>query len=110
MDIRGSIAGDYLALTVAGGLSPGGAGRTKRPRPPSYDEVTRRKPRRAGPRGYMERSGSRVVTGGGIASRVVGTAAVERMVAGRYEWRDGGLRPMRGARKRHWEECARGDG
>ncbi|MDC0526127.1 hypothetical protein OAO87_03915 [bacterium] len=77
----------------------------------SYDEVTRRKPRRAGPRGYMERSGSRVVVGSGIASRVVGATTVERMVEGRYEWRDGGLRPMRGARKRHWEqEHARGDG
>ena len=52
----------------------------------------------------MERSGTREVVGSGIASRVVGPTAVERMVGGRYEWRDGGLRPMRGARKRHWEE------
>ena len=60
--------------------------------------------------GPEQRSGGRVVVGSGIASRVVGTAAVERMVAGRYEWRDWGLRPMRCARKRHWEESARGDG
>lgn len=51
----------------------------------------------------MERSGSRVVAGSGIAARVVGAAAVERTVGGRYEWRDGGLRPLAGARKRHWE-------
>ena len=31
-------------------------------------------------------------------------AALERVVAGRYEWRDGGLAPVRGARKRYWED------
>ena len=51
----------------------------------------------------MERSGSRVMPGGAIATRVVGAAAVERIVGGRYEWRDAGLRPMSGARKRHWD-------
>ena len=54
----------------------------------------------------MERSGSRVVAGGAIAARVMGAAAVERVVGGRYEWRDGGMRPMTGARKRHWEAHA----
>ena len=43
------------------------------------------------------------VAGGSIAARVVGAAAVERTVGGRYEWRDAGLRPLAGARKRHWE-------
>ena len=51
----------------------------------------------------MERSGSRMAVGSGIAARVVGAAAVERTVGGRYEWRDGGLQPLAGARKRHWE-------
>ena len=51
----------------------------------------------------MDRSGSRMVAGSGIAARVVGAAAVERTVGGQYEWRDGGLRPLTGARKRHWE-------
>ena len=72
----------------------------------SYDEVVRRRPRRTGPRGYLERSGSRVVAGNAIAARVMGTAAVERVVSGRYEWRDSGLRPVAGARKRHWEDHA----
>ena len=45
-----------------------------------------------------------MVASNGIAARVVGAAAVERMAGGRYEWRDGGLRPLTGARKRHWEE------
>ena len=78
--------------------------RAKRPRThASYDEVKRRKPRRVGPRAHMERSGSRVVAGSGIAARLVGAATMERIVGGRYEWRDGGLRPLAGARKRCWE-------
>ena len=52
----------------------------------------------------MERSGSRVVAGSSIAARLVGAATMERIVGGRYEWRDGGLRPLTGARKRHWED------
>ena len=78
-------------------------GRAKRPRThASYDEVKRRKPR-VGPRAHMERSGSRVVAGSSIAARLVGAATMERIVGGRYEWRDGGLRPLAGARKRCWE-------
>ena len=53
--------------------------------------------------GYMERSGSRVMPGGAIAARVVGAAAVERIVGGRYEWRDAGMKPLSGSRKRHWD-------
>ena len=45
----------------------------------------------------------RTMPGGAIAARVVGAAAVERIVGGRYEWRDAGLRPLSGARKRHWD-------
>ena len=79
-------------------------GRAKRPRThASYDDVKRRKPRRVGPRAHMERSGSRVVAGSSIAARLVGAATMERIVGGRYEWRDGGLRPLAGARKRCWE-------
>ena len=51
----------------------------------------------------MERSGSRTIPGGAIAARVMGAAAIERTVGGRYEWRDAGLRPQSGTRKRHWE-------
>ena len=77
--------------------------RRKRSAPNSYDEVRRRAPRRTGPRGYLERSGSRTMPGGAIAARVVGPAAVEQIVGGRYEWRDAGMRPLSGSRKRHWD-------
>ena len=33
----------------------------------------------------------------------VGPATVERIVNGRYEWRDGGMRPMTGARRAIWK-------
>ena len=35
---------------------------------------------------------------------VLGGVAMERIVAGRYEWRDRAMTPMRGARKRYWED------
>ena len=34
----------------------------------------------------------------------MGPAALERVVAGKYEWRDEGMRAIRGVRKRYWEE------
>ena len=56
------------------------------------------------PRGtaYMERHGC----GHGKKRPLqVGGRTVERIVRGRYEWRDvGGLRPMRGPRKRLYDE------
>ena len=80
------------------------AGGRKRRAPQSYDEVRRRKVRRTeGPRGYMERGG-RSWAGSKRTAIVMGGAALERVVAGRYEWRDGGLAPVRGARKRYWAD------
>ena len=79
-------------------------GGRKRNAPRSYDEVRRRKVRRTdGPHGYMERGG-RDWAGSKRTAIVVGGAALERVVAGRYEWRDSGLAPVRGARKRFWED------
>ena len=78
-------------------------GEKRKRRTASYDETKRRAPRRTGPRGYLERSGSRTAAGSAIAARVLGAAAVERIVGGRYEWRDAGMRPVSGTRKRHWE-------
>ena len=79
-------------------------GGRKRKAPQSYDEVRRRKARRTeGPRGYMERGG-RSRAGSKRTAIVMGGAALERVVAGRYEWRDSGLAPVRGERKRYWED------
>ena len=67
-------------------LRPGerGEGRTRK-RPATYDETRRRAARRKEPRGYMERSGR-----GGGRKRVLpsGGLVVDRVVRGRYEWRD----------------------
>ena len=51
----------------------------------------------------MERGG-RNWAGSKRTAIVMGGAALERVVAGRYEWRDSGLAPVRGARKRYWED------
>ena len=37
------------------------------------------------------------------ATIVMGAAAVERVVAGRYEWRDSALPAVKGKRKRYWD-------
>ena len=62
-------------------------------RPMQYDETKRRevRPRRTG---YMDRGGQgySVRTKRSHAAMVIGTAVIERVVRGRYEWRDGGLR------------------
>ena len=62
----------------------GGEGRTRK-RPATYDETRRRTARRKETRGYMERSGN-----GGGRKRVLpsGGLVVDRVVRGRYEWRD----------------------
>ena len=69
----------------------------------AYDETRRRKARRTGTRGYMDR-GARDWAGNKRGAIVLGGAAMERVVAGRYEWRDRGMAPVSGARKRHWED------
>ena len=51
----------------------------------------------------MDRGG-REWAGGKRSAIVLGGTAVERIVAGRYEWRDHALTPTRGARKRYWED------
>ena len=57
----------------------------------TYDETMRRAPRRQRTVRYMARPGR----GGAKRDAIqVGAAVVERIVRGRYEWRDGGLRPM----------------
>ena len=70
----------------------GAESRPKRQRAePHYDEVTRRGPRvSTEARGYMDRGNGR---GGkrGVAAMIMGEAAVERVVQGRYDWRDRGL-------------------
>ena len=66
-------------------------------RPIHYDETKRRetRPRRTG---YMDRGGQGYGARAkrGHAAIVVGTAVIERIVRGRYEWRDGGLRARGG--------------
>ena len=68
-----------------------------------YDETRRRKARRVDVGGYMDRGG-RAWAGNKRSAIVLGGAAMERIVAGRYEWRDRAMTPMRGARKRYWED------
>ena len=53
--------------------------------------------------GYMDRGG-RAWAGNKRSAIVLGSAAMERIVAGRYEWRDRAMTPVRGARKRYWED------
>ena len=68
-----------------------------------YDETRRRKARRVrNSTGYVEK-GNRARTGGLKRGLEVGAVTVERVVHGRYEWRDGGMRPMTGARKAMWQ-------
>ena len=91
----GSHSGDHCTVC--------GDGKRKRRAEGAYDETRRRGARRTTPRGYMDRGG-RDWAGCKRSAIVLGGAAVERVVAGRYEWRDRGMSPVRGARKRHWED------
>ena len=77
----------------------------KRARPAGgYDETVRRVRRRQGAIRYVER---REYAGAKRSAIVVG-AAVERVVRGRYEWRDAKERPItrryESKRKRYWEK------
>ena len=80
----------------------------KRTRPTGgYDETVRRVRRRHGAIRYVER---REYAGAKRSAIVVGAAAVERTVRGRYEWRDAKERPIgryESKRKRYWEENVR---
>ena len=68
-----------------------------------YDETTRRGPRKAKRVGYMTSSGGRAGHMHAAATIVMGPAALERVVAGRYEWRDRAMPSVRGKRKRFWD-------
>ena len=76
-------------------------GRLRKRKMDTYDQVKRRIRTKNGTTTYLERRDGR-----GIQKRraiVMGTAAIENTVAGRYEWRDEGMREMKGVKKRHWE-------
>ena len=87
---------------VEGARTPAGG---KRTRPTGgYDETARRLRRRHGTIRYVER---REYAGAKRSAIVVGAAAVERTVRGRYEWRDAKERPIgryESKRKRYWED------
>ena len=69
-----------------------------------YDETKRRKTRRKPPvNGYVEK-GNQARAGGLKRAMQIGSTTVERVVRGRYEWRDGGLQPMTGDRRTIWNE------
>ena len=51
----------------------------------------------------MDRSNNRV-SGAKRNAIEMGAAAIDRLVRGKYEWRDGGLQPAVGARRRFWSE------
>ena len=88
----------------------------KRRRPEGgYDEIARRVRRRIGEIRYVERRG---YTGAKRTAIVMGAAAMERVVRGRYEWRDAKERPIgryESKRKKYWADeerrvTRRGDG
>ena len=66
----------------------------------SYDQTRRRTRTRVTATAYLERR-----EGHGLCKRraiLMGTATIERIVDGRYEWRDGGMRKIKDVRKRYW--------
>ena len=70
----------------------------------NYDETKRRKIRKRNPV-YVTYLDTR--TGHGTSKRraiLMGTAAIEQIVRGQYDWRDGNLGPVRGARRRYWHD------
>ena len=97
--------GDATTLTEAtaaeGGSQPQGVTNPRKRRLQSYDETVRRGPRQTGRPVYLERRANK----GACRRRaiVMATPAIEQVVRGRYEWRDGGLKPTTGARKRFWD-------
>ena len=69
-----------------------------------YDETKRRRTRRKPPvSGYVEK-GNQARAGGLKRAMQIGSTTVERVVRGRYEWRDGGLQPMTGDRRTIWND------
>ena len=72
---------------------------------PSYSQTAARAPRR--PRElapYLERGATRGRRGAKREAVVIGALTVERIVGGRYEWRDAEYAAVRGPRRRLWDE------
>ena len=70
----------------------------------SYDETKRRKVRKqnTGKVIYLDQR-----NGQGTSKRrtiLMGATALEKVVRGRYDWRDGDLGPNQGARRRYWHD------
>ena len=113
---RSSAAGARSSTNESDGCGPGketrplSQRREKREREAphtGYDEVRRRKARKTRTTtAYVER-GNRARGGGLKRAIAIGAATVERIVRGRYEWRDGGLQPMIGARRAWWRQQER---
>ena len=81
-----------------------GSDRERRPRAHTqYDETARRRKRARPHGGYTDRSRHKQPRVALKRAIEVGARTIERVVAGRYEWRDAGLGEMEGARRRLWE-------
>ena len=71
----------------------------------SYSQTATRAPRR--PRElapYLERGATRCKRGTKREAVVIGALTVERIVGGRYEWRDAEYAAIKGPRKRFWDK------
>ena len=86
-----------------------GAKRQKTAPAAGYDETKRRKRRAAAGVGYADRSRHKQPRGTLKRGIEVGARVIDRIVAGRYEWRDAELRPMKGARRSLWDGHRRWD-
>jgi hypothetical protein len=96
---------DHAETPPHGSGETGGETTQRRSAKRKYDATQRRRPRKARRKGYMDRGGWRGVKRS--AATEVGPATIERVVQGRYEWRDGAMRPLEGARRRYWERRKR---
>ena len=101
LDAAASSAGAIRPEPAEENRAPGVGEKRKR-----YDETTRRGPRKAKRVGYMTSSGGRAGHMHAATTIVMGPAALERVVAGRYEWRDRAMPSVRGKRKRFWDAVA----
>ena len=86
-------------------INPPDVSKKKRTRNSScYDETKRRKVRKqnTGKVVYLDQR-----NGQGTSKRrtiLMGATALEKVVRGRYDWRDGDLGPNQGARRRYWHD------
>ena len=77
--------------------------------PVAYDETRRRKKRGRTDTVYTDRSRHKQPRGSLKRGIEVGARMIDRIVAGRYEWRDAELRPMAKVRRRLWDGHRRWD-